>query len=68
MSFSNFNANINFKHLNVVIMMRMTYPRFKQFYENVDMSMLWSSCRRGGRKGCHGNESENDATATYRFG
>ena len=28
--------------LNVVIMMRMTYASFKQFYENVDMSMLWS--------------------------
>ena len=26
--------------LNVVIMMWMTYARFMQFYENVDMSML----------------------------
>ena len=40
MTFSNFNANINCKHLNVVIMMRMTYASFKQYYENVDMSML----------------------------
>ena len=67
MSFSDFNANINCKHLNVVIMMRMTDVRFKQFYENVDMKMIRSICHRGGRKGCHGNESENDATATYRF-
>ena len=28
--------------LNVVIMMRMTYARFKQFYENVDMKMIRS--------------------------
>ena len=26
--------------LNIVIMMRMTYASFMQFYENVDMSML----------------------------
>ena len=35
-----FNANNNFNHLNVVIMMRMTYASFMPFYENVDMSML----------------------------
>ena len=43
--------------------MRMTYTSFMQFYENVDMSMLWSICHRGGTKGvprqlqqkwCHG--------------
>ena len=28
--------------LNVVIMMRMTDVRFKQFYENVDMKMIRS--------------------------
>ena len=26
--------------LNVVIMMRMTYARYMQFYENVAMSMI----------------------------
>ena len=31
--------------------MGMTYASFMQFYENVDMSMLWSICHRGGRKG-----------------
>ena len=39
---SNFNANINFKHLNVVIMMRMTDVSYMQFYENVDMKMIRS--------------------------
>ena len=27
-----------------------TYARYMQFYENVDMSMLWSICYRGGTK------------------
>ena len=31
--------------------MRMTYASFMQFYENIDMSMLWSICHRGGKKG-----------------
>ena len=53
--------------LNVVIMKRMTYASYMQFYENVDMNMLWSICHRGGKKGCHDNEFENDATATYQF-
>ena len=30
-------CNNNFKHLNVIIMMRMTCASFMQFYENVDM-------------------------------
>ena len=53
--------------LNIVIMMRMTYASFNQFYENVDMSKTRGICHRGGKKGCHSDESENDATATYRF-
>ena len=56
-------------------MMRMTYTSFMQFYENVDMSMIRSINRHGGRekgamgakqKWCHDNISENDATATFR--
>ena len=35
-----FNATTILNILIVVIMMRMTYASFKQFYENVDMSML----------------------------
>ena len=55
-------------------MMRMTYTSFMQFYENVDMSMIrgiWSPWRNekgataAKQKWCHGNISENDATATY---
>ena len=38
--------------------MRMTYASFMKFNENIDMSMLWSICRRGGRK--------NGATAVKR--
>ena len=40
MSFSNFNANINCKLLNVVIMMRMTCSSLCNFYENVDKSTM----------------------------
>ena len=36
--------------------MRMTCASFMQFYENVDMSILWSICHRGG--------NERGATAT----
>ena len=56
MSFNNFNANINCKHLNVVIMMRMTDVSYMQFYENIDMKMIrsiWSPWR-----------NERGATAT----
>ena len=28
---------------------------------------IWAFCHRGGKKGCHGDESENDAIAPYRF-
>ena len=35
-----FNATTILNILNVVIMMRMTYTSFMQFYKNVDMSML----------------------------
>ena len=54
--------------------MRMTYTSFMQFYENVDMSMLWSiwspwrnkkGATAAKQKWCHGNISENDAMATY---
>ena len=37
-------------------MMQMTSASFKEFYENVDKSMLWSICHRGG--------NERGATAT----
>ena len=67
MLFSNLKKTTILSILNVVIMMRMTYTSYMQFYENVDMSMLWSICQRGGKKGCHGDESKNDATATYRW-
>ena len=65
MSFSNLMQTTILNILNVAIMMRMTYASFMQFYENVDMSMLWSICHRGGKKGCHGNDNENGATATF---
>ena len=54
--------------------MRMTYASFKQFYENVDMSKIWNiwspwrnekGATAAKPKWCHGNISENDATATY---
>ena len=67
MSFSNLMETTNINILNVVIMMRMTYASFKQFYENVDMSKTRGICHRGGKKGSHGDESENDGTTTYRF-
>jgi len=53
---SNLMEATNINILNVVIMMRRTYASFKQFYENVDMSILWSICRRG--------ENERGATTT----
>ena len=34
-------------------------------YENVDMSMLWSICRHGGRKKVPRRWNKNGATATY---
>ena len=40
MSFSNLKQATILNVLNVVIMMRMTYTSFMQFYENVDISML----------------------------
>ena len=67
MSFSNFNANINCKH-------------FKCCYHDADdNASLINFIKRGqehvmknllpwwNEKGCHGNDNENDATATYRF-
>ena len=45
--------------------MRMTYASFMQFYENVDMSMLWSICHHGGRKKVPRRWNKNGATATY---
>ena len=39
-AFSKLMETTNINILNVVIMMWMTYASFKQFYENVDMSML----------------------------
>ena len=60
--------------LNVFIMMRMTYTSLWNIYENVDMSTLWSiwspwwnekGATAAKQKWCHGNISENDATATY---
>ena len=44
------NATTSLNILIVVIMMRMTYTSFMQFYENVDMSMIRGICRHGGRK------------------
>ena len=49
-------CNNNFKHLNVIIMMRMTCASFMQFLLKVDMSIKWSICHHGGNeKGCHDN-------------
>ena len=28
---------------------------------------LWDICHRGGKKGCHGNDNANGATAMFRF-
>ena len=59
MSFSSLKQTTILNILNVIIMMWMTYARFKQFYENVDMSMIRGICRHGGRKKrCHGGETE----------
>ena len=41
--------------------------KFMQFYENVDMSIMNHLSKWQKRKGCHDNEFENDAMATYRF-
>ena len=53
--------------LIVVIMMRMTGTSYMQFYENVDMVRYEAFVIVAETKGCHGDESENDATATYRL-
>ena len=45
--------------------MRMTYTSVMQFYENVDMSMLWSISRHGGMKRVPRRRNRNGATATY---
>ena len=48
MLFSNCTQTTILNILIVVIMMRMTYASFMQFYENVDMSMIrgiWSPRR-----------------------
>ena len=42
MLFSNLMQTSILNILIVVIMMRMTYASYMKFYENVDMSMLWS--------------------------
>ena len=67
MSFSNFNANINFKHLNVVIMMRMTMQVLSNFIKRGQEHVMKHLLPWWNEKGCHGNDNENDATATYRF-
>ena len=36
------------------------------FYENVDKSIKKHLVTMAEQKGCHGDESENDATATFR--
>ena len=56
-------CNNNFKHLNVIIMMRRTCSRLCNFNENVDKSIMkhlspwWKERvpRRRIRKWCHGN-------------
>ena len=53
-----FKANNNFKHLNVVIMMRMTYTSLFNFYENVDMRVMRAFVTVVEREGCHGDEME----------
>ena len=45
--------------------MQMTYASFMQFYENVDKSIKKHLVTLAEQKGCHGDETENDATATY---
>ena len=40
MLFSNLTQTTILNILIVIIMMRMTYASFMQFYENIDMSML----------------------------
>ena len=53
--------------LNVVIMMRMTYASFMQFYEMLTWACYEAFVTIAERKGCHGNKFKNDATATYLF-
>ena len=53
--------------LNVVNMMRMTYASSMQFNENIDLSKIRGICHHGGKKGCHDDDFENDATVTNRF-
>ena len=49
-------------------MMRMTWASFyASFKENVDKSIIWSICHRGGKKGCHSDDNINGTTATFQF-
>ena len=50
------NGNNKYKHFKCCYHDANDKASFKQFYENVDMSILWSICRRG--------ENERGATAT----
>ena len=63
-----FKATTIFKHFNVVVMMRMTYASYMQFlWKCWHVIRYGAFCHRGGKKGCHGDESENDVTTPYRF-
>ena len=64
MCISNLNANINCKHLNVVIMMRMTYTSLCNFMKTLTWAWYEAFGHHGGTKGvprqlqrkwCHGN-------------
>ena len=59
-------CNNNFKHLNVIIMMRMTCASFMQYLWKHWHDKIWGICHRGGNergatttngKWCHGNIS-----------
>ena len=67
MLFRNLTQTTILNILNVFVMMRMTYISLCNFYENVDMSMIWGIWRHGGRKKVPRRWNGNGATATFRW-
>ena len=65
MTFSNLMQTTILNILIVVIMMRMTWTSLSNFHENVDKNIM-KHLSPWWKEGCHVNEFENDATATYQ--
>ena len=60
-------CNNNFKHLNVIIMMRMTCVSFMQYLWKRWHDKIWGICHRGKNERVPWQRIRNDATATYRL-